>query len=107
MNTVRIRVIVEAIKDFLARKTMMVVVLTGGGFGWRDVGRRQWRDCQFIFIVLSIAIETAQSTACKLGRDGEREREKKRERERGREREREREKERRLNNMFHLIFFTR
>ena len=51
MSTVRIRVIVKAIEDVLAGKT--VVVLSGRGIGWRDVRRggprrRQWSDYQFI-----------------------------------------------------------
>jgi hypothetical protein len=51
MSTVRIRVIVKAIEDVLAGKT--VVVLSGRGIGWRDVRRggprrRQWSDYEFI-----------------------------------------------------------
>ena len=51
MSTVRIRVVVKAMEDVLAGKT--VVVLSGRGIGWRDVRRggprrRQWSDYQFI-----------------------------------------------------------
>ncbi len=48
MSTVRIRVIVEAIEDVLAGKTMVVVILSGRGIGWRDVRS----DCQFIDVVV-------------------------------------------------------